>query len=205
MAVRYLETLDELEAVNGPAIPTSLAKVVDHLTPEYRCWIMASKFCVLSTVGPDGTDGTPRGDDGPVVAELDERTLLMPDWAGNNRIDSLRNLIVDPRCSLMFMVPGDNNVVRVNGTGRLTTDDGLRARFEKNGKLPRSVLVMHIDEIYFQCAKALMRSGLWQGTERPDIPTAGDFLKAVTKGREGGADYDANYAARARAQFWERS
>lgn len=200
----FVSDIETLETIYGAPVPTSLAKVADHLTPEYSRWIAASKFCILSTIGPEGTDGTPRGDDGPVVAVADQKTLLMPDWAGNNRIDSLRNLVRDPRASLLFMVPGDNNVVRVNGTCRITRDQTLRDRFAKGGKLPRTVLVFSVAEVYFQCAKALMRSGLWAGAARPDIPTAGDLIKEATKGALGGAVYDAVYAERARAQFWAK-
>jgi len=203
MTFNYLSDITELEALYSAAMPTSLAKVVDRMTPEYRAWIAASKFCVLSTVGLDGTDGTPRGDDGPVTLELDERTLALPDWAGNNRLDSLRNIVSDPRLSLMFLVPGSANVVRVNGRGRITADDGLRARFQKTGKLPKTVLVIEIVEIYFQCAKAIIRADLW-GEVRPEVPTAGEFLKAVTQGREGGAAYDKAYPERAQLQLWER-
>lgn len=202
--MKVIADIAELEAIYGQPVPTSLVKVVDRMTPEYRAWIGAARFCILSSVGPEGTDATPRGDDGPVVAELDAKTLLLPDWAGNNRIDNLRNIVRDPRCSLMFLVPGSNNVVRANGTGRITADPDLRTRFAKAGKLPRTVLVFSIDEMYFQCAKALMRSDFW-GDPRPAVPTAGDFLKAATSGREGGAGYDADYPARAPGQFWERS
>ncbi|MCB1367669.1 MAG: pyridoxamine 5'-phosphate oxidase family protein [Rhodobacteraceae bacterium] len=205
MAVKFLDDPADLEAIYGAPVPASLVKVADHLTPEYRTWIMASRFCILSTVGPDGTDATPRGDDGPVVAELDAHTLALPDWAGNNRIDSLRNLIADPRCSLLFMVPGSNNVVRINGSARITADDALRDRFARAGKRPRTVLVIAIAEVYVQCAKALMRSGLWEGgANAPDVPSVGTILKAMSGGTEGGAEYDKGYAARAARQLWVR-
>ncbi|NOX39823.1 MAG: pyridoxamine 5'-phosphate oxidase family protein [Alphaproteobacteria bacterium] len=203
--MEYIQTVDDLAALYGEPLPTSLSKVADYLTHEYHRWIMAAKFCVLSTVGPDGTDGTPRGDDGPVVAVLDAKTLLLPDWAGNNRIDSLSNIIRDSRLSVMFMVQGSNNVVRVNGRGKITVDEQMQKGFAKGKKLPRSVLVITIDEVYFQCAKAVMRADLWG--EPPDnsaLPTAGDFIKAMTKGREGGAQYDANYATYAKPRMWER-
>lgn len=203
--LEVIKTEAELEAIYGKPVKASLTKVVDHLTPEYRAWITASKFCVLSTVGPEGTDATPRGDDGPVVQELDAKTLLMPDWAGNNRIDNLRNIVRDDRVSLMFFVQGDNNVVRVNGRGVITADEGLRRRFAKGEKLPKTVLCVTITEAYFQCAKAMMRAGVWDpDAERPKVPTAGDFLKAASNGKEGGAAYDAAYEDRAKNQFWER-
>ena len=115
MADHTVRDIAALEALYGTPGKASLIKVRDRLTPTYRAWIMASRLCVVSTIGPNGTDGSPRGDDGPVVQELDPQTVLMPDWRGNNRMDTLRNIVADGRISLMFMVPGSNNVVRVNG------------------------------------------------------------------------------------------
>lgn len=164
---------------------------------------MASKLCVLTTVGPNGTDGSPRGDDGPVVTELDPGTLAMPDWRGNNRLDSLRNIVVDGRVSLMFMVPGSNNVVRVNGQAWLTDDADLRARFDKKGRQPATVIVIEIGEIYTQCARALMRSGLWAGADHSlTLPTVGEILAEMTDGEEGGAPYDNAWGARAAKTMW---
>lgn len=205
--MEFVTAMAELETIYGEPAPASLAKVADRLTPEYRLWVMASKFCILSTVGPEGTDSSPRGDDGPVVAELDARTLLLPDWAGNNRIDSLRNVLRDERVSLLFMVRGSENVVRINGRGKITADDELRQRFEKKGKkLPRTVLVVEIDEVYFQCAKAVMRAGLWGvAPDISDLPTAGSMLKAMTSGRDGGQAYDDAYVERAKKILWTSS
>ena len=173
------------------------------MTPLYRKWIMSSKLCVLTTVGEGGTDGSPRGDDGPCVMELDPGTLAMPDWRGNNRLDSLRNIVTDGRVSLMFMVPGSNTVVRVNGTARLSADADLRQRFEKKGRLPATVIVISIAEIYTQCARALLRSGLWPGEPAPeDLPSAGDILAEMTEGEEGGAPYDQAWPKRAAETLW---
>ncbi|UWR14546.1 pyridoxamine 5'-phosphate oxidase family protein [Sulfitobacter sp. M368] len=192
-----------LEALYGQAGAPSLRKVADRLTPLYRKWIMASKLCVLSTVGDNGTDGSPRGDDGPVVTELDEFTLAMPDWRGNNRLDSLRNIVADGRVSLMFVVPGSNNVVRVNGTAYLTDDTDLRGRFEKKGRLPATVIVIQIAEVYTQCARALMRAGTWAGAdESTGLPTVGEILAEMTSGEEGGAPYDNAWGARAKDTMW---
>ena len=159
--MKTIATIAELEALYGKPGEASLLKVIDFLTPAYRAWIEASRFCVLTTVGPGGTDGSPRGDEDPVVSILDDHTLALPDWRGNNRMDSLRNIVEDGRVSLMFMVPGKNNVIRVNGDAVLAVDDEILARFERPGqKRPRSVIIIRIAEVYSQCARALMRSAL---------------------------------------------
>ena len=198
----YIETIAELEAAYGAPPEASLVKVAKRLTPLYRQWIMGSRFCVLTTVGPEGTDGSPRGDDGPVVQELDEQTLLMPDWRGNNRLDTLRNIVVDGRISLMFMVPGNTNVIRINGKARVTFDQELCARFSDKGRQPRAVIVIRIGEIYFQCARALVRAELWSDKDNPDVPSAGDILTEMTKGGFDGETYDAEWPARAAETMW---
>ncbi|MGB7316778.1 MAG: pyridoxamine 5'-phosphate oxidase family protein [Planktotalea sp.] len=197
-----MNSISELEAIYGDAAPKSLSKVVTKVTPHYRTWIEASRFVVVSTVGAEGTDGSPRGDDGAVVTIQDESTLLLPDWFGNNRVDTLRNLVCDKRISLMFMFPSSTNVVRVNGTAVVTADEELRKRFEKKGKLPRTVIVITIGEMYFQCAKALMRSELWKDVGRDvKLPTAGDFLKERDAEFDG-KDYDATYPEYAKSRMW---
>ncbi len=201
--MEFIEDIGALEALYGQPAATSLRKVARRLTPLYRKWIMASRLCVLSTVGPEGTDGSPRGDDGPVVAELDPGTLALPDWRGNNRLDSLRNIVRDPRVSLMFFVPGSNTVVRVNGAARLTADPDLRARFDKNGKHPATVIVIEISEVYTQCARALMRARTWAGDDQSgELPSVGEILAEVSDGAEGGARYDQEWGARAAKTMW---
>ena len=198
-----IESIEALEALYGQPGAAALRKVADRLTPLYRQWIMASRLCMLSTVGPAGTDGSPRGDDGPVVLELDERHLAMPDWRGNNRLDSLRNIVADGRVSCMFMVPGSNNVVRVNGRAFLSDDAELRARFDRDGRLPTTVIVIAIAEVYTQCARALMRARTWSGEdESGGLPTVGEILAEMTSGEEGGARYDADWGARAEKTMW---
>ncbi len=201
--MEFIEDIETLESLYGTPGAPSLRKVAAQLTPLYRKWIMASRLCILSTVGPEGVDGSPRGDDGPVVMELDNRTLAMPDWRGNNRLDSLRNIVRDPRVSLMFLVPGSNNVVRVNGHARLTVDERLRGRFEKLGRRPATAIVIEIAEIYTQCARALMRAGTWtSGDESAGLPTVGEILAEASKGEEGGAQYDAEWGPRAARTMW---
>ncbi|MFY0596875.1 MAG: pyridoxamine 5'-phosphate oxidase family protein [Cognatishimia sp.] len=201
--MQFLNSLEELQSHYGQPGEAALRKVAHSLTPLYRKWIMASRLCIVSTVGPDGADGSPRGDDGPVVTELDPSTLVLPDWRGNNRIDTLRNIVRDPRISLMFIVPGSNNVVRVNGQARVTVDEELRARFEFKGKQPRSVIVIEIEEIYSQCARALMRARTWSSAdESAELPTIGEILAEQTHGEEGGKTYDDDWKARAANTMW---
>ncbi len=201
--MQYVEDIAALEALYGTPPESALAKVARRMTPAYRRWIAVSKLCVLTTVGPEGTDGSPRGDDGPVVLELDPGTLAMPDWRGNNRLDSLRNIVLDGRVSLMFLVPGSNNVIRINGTARLTADQAMRALFEKKGHLPATVIVIQIAEIYTQCARALIRAGTWAaGDESGPLPTVGEILSEMTDGHIDGAEYDQAWAPRAAQTLW---
>ena len=199
----WITTLEDLHSHYGTPAEPAVVKVTSHLTPAYRAWIERSRFCVVSTVGPEGTDGSPRGDDGPVVRVLDARHLAMPDWHGNNRIDSLRNILRDGRISLMFLIPGSMNAMRVNGTARLTADQALRESFARDGKLPRTVIVIAIAEVYSQCARALMRSALWtSGDQSEGLPTVGQMLHDITKGRIDGQSYDAGWPARAKQGMW---
>lgn len=179
-----------------------MLKVTRRLTPAYARWIGASRFCVLSTVGPEGTDGTPRGDDGPVVQVADPGTLLMPDWRGNNRVDSLRNIVRDGRVSLAFLVSGSNSVMRVNGTARLSADPALRGRFTQGGQHPRLVIVIAVAEVYVQCARALVRSGIWNRDDSTDLPSVGEMMTEITQGAFDGAAYDRDWPGRAAQTLW---
>lgn len=202
--MQRIETVAALEALYAtPPGDAALRKVATRLTPKYRQWIMASRFCILSTAGPEGTDGSPRGDLGPVATELDERTLAIPDWRGNNRLDSLRNILRDGRLSVLFMVAGSSTVVRVNGTAWLSADASLTGRFETRARRPRTVIVLEIAEIYTQCARALMRAELWtSGDQSAGLPSAGDILTEMTHGDIDGAAYDAAWPARAEKSMW---
>ena len=199
--MKTIDTIDDLETLYEAAVPASLTKVVKRITPHYATWINAARFCVLSTVGPEGTDGSPRGDTGPVVRLIDEKTLHLPDWRGNNRIDSLRNIVRDGRVSLMLMVPGANNVIRINGTAVLSDDPAITGTFEQKGKHPRSVIVITVNEAYFQCAKAIMRSGLWTAEPAEGLPTAGQMVKEQ-QAEFDGQSYDDNYAEYAKTRMW---
>ncbi|MCC5984710.1 MAG: pyridoxamine 5'-phosphate oxidase family protein [Rhodobacteraceae bacterium] len=199
----YVSDIAALEALYDAPAGASLTKVTPALTPAYAQWIARARFCILSTVGPEGVDATPRGDDGPVVRIADPQTLLLPDWRGNNRLDSLRNIVRDGRASLMFMIAGSDTVIRCNGTARLSVEAALCASFARKGVAPASVITFTIAEVYFQCARALLRSGLWRNGDCSDgLPTAGAFLAEITAGGFDGATYDAEWPDRARASMW---
>lgn len=196
-----IETIEALEALYDTPPAAALDKVAKELTPLYWAWISRSRFCVLSTVGPDGTDGSPRGDIDPVVRSPDPKTVLIPDWRGNNRLDTLRNIVTDGRLSLMFMIPGSDTVIRVNGTAVLETGD-ICTQFEHEGKTPRSVIKMSVHEVYSQCARAVKRAGLWDGRDdSAGLPTAGAFVKEQRADFDADA-YDAAWPARAASTMW---
>lgn len=195
-----ITTLQDLEAIYGvPPSPQALLKEVGELTPEYRAWIEASPFVVLASSGAEGLDCTPRGDLADICKVIDERTLLLPDRPGNNRIDTLRNLIHDPRVALLFFVPGREEMIRVVGRAVISTDPALIELCRVDGKLPRSVLVISIGSVYFQCARALKRSQLWsrsQSADRPALPSVGNILQSISKGTFDGAAYDVELVER---------
>jgi hypothetical protein len=168
-------------------------KEVDFLHPHYQKLIAASPFFVLATGGPDGMDVSPRGDTPGFVVVEDEKTLLVPDRRGNNRVDSMRNIIASPRVALLFLVPGIGETLRVNGRAEIRTDPDLLQRFSVEGKLPRSVLVVRVDTVYFQCARAIFRSSLWDPAhhvERRSLPSTGTIVAALTQDRFDGKEYD---------------
>ncbi|WP_127105108.1 pyridoxamine 5'-phosphate oxidase family protein [Pararhodobacter zhoushanensis] len=198
----WITSLDQLEPMFGAPPEAAIVKVTRRLTPAYARWIEASRFCMLATVGPEGTDCTPRGDNGPVVQQMDPGTLLMPDWRGNNRVDSLRNIVRDGRVSLSFLIPGSNTVIRVNGSARLSTDPALCERFEQAGKHPHLVIVIAVGEVYAQCARALLRAGIWARDDSAGLPTVGEILTEITQGAFDGAEYDQVWPARAAQTMW---
>ncbi|WP_304168348.1 pyridoxamine 5'-phosphate oxidase family protein [Phenylobacterium aquaticum] len=200
-----LTTLEALEAIYGPTNAASTVKELHHLNGPYRAYVEASPFCALATVGPEGLDCSPRGDAGGVVRIADDRTLMMPDRRGNNRCDSLRNIVRDPRVALMFMIPGSNTTLRVNGRAVIETDPALLDSFRMEGKPPRSVVVITIDTVFFQCARALMRGRVWDPetfVEPARLPSAGQMLAAASAGAVGGEAYDREWPERARASMW---
>jgi uncharacterized protein len=199
-AAEHLVTREEeLERLYATPAAPSVVKEVPYLTAGYRAMIAASPFCVLATVGPEGLDCSPRGDAPGLVHVEDERTLLLPDRRGNNRIDSLRNVVRDPRVALLFFVPGVSETLRVNGTAAVSVDPALRARFAVDGAVPRTVLVIAVERAYFQCARALLRSRLWDPARhvaREALPSVGALLAEASGGAEGGEAYDRELPAR---------
>lgn len=198
--------LAALEALYQPApVPNSTVKVTDRITPHYRTLIEASPFLALATVGPEGLDCSPRGDRGELVRIVDDKTLMLPDRRGNNRIDSLRNIVRDPRCALLFLIPGSGTTLRINGRAIVDADPALLESFAVEGKPPRTVLVLSVDEVYFQCARAIVRSELWNHAHHVDpatLPTPGDILAALSRGEIGGEPYDRAWPERARQTLW---
>lgn len=201
-----ITTLEALEALYQPApVPASTVKVTDHITPHYAALIEASPFVALATVGPEGLDCSPRGDLPGFVRIADPKTLMLPDRRGNNRIDSLSNIVRDPRVALLFLIPGSGTTFRVNGRAVLSADPALLESFAVDGKPPRTVTVITVEEAYFQCARAIARSGLWKLEAHVDpasIPSPGAMLAAVTAGEVGGEAYDAAWPERAAKTMW---
>ncbi|PWB82283.1 MAG: pyridoxamine 5'-phosphate oxidase [Methylocystaceae bacterium] len=198
-------SIAQLEALYGRPGESSLGKETRALTPEYRRWIEASPFLAIASCGPGGLDCSPRGDPvGSLVRIVDDRTLAIPDRRGNNRIDTLRNLIVDPRVALLFFIPGVNETLRVAGRASVTAHPELIRYFSAEGKAPRTVLLVEIEAVYFQCARALIRAGLWTRGARADAraaPTAGEMLRAAIPGFDG-AEYDAALPERQKATLY---
>jgi PPOX class probable FMN-dependent enzyme len=200
-----IETIEQLEALYGQPLPPSTAKETPHITGHYAAFIQASPFVALATSGPEGLDCTPRGDKPGFLRIHDQNTLMMPDRRGNNRVDSLRNIIRDPRVGLLFLVPGSGTTLRVNGRARLSTDPELCASFAMEGKPPRCVIVITVETVYFQCSRAILRSELWNPERHVDpksLPTPGQILAALTDGKVGGEAYDKEWPERAKASLW---
>ncbi len=200
-----ITTIEQLEALYGLPGEASTVKEVDHVTAHYRKFIEVSPFAILATSGPEGLDCSPRGDQPGFVRVHDEKTLMLPDRRGNNRADSLRNIVRDPRVALLFLIPGLGNTLRVNGRAHITTSPELLASFAVGKKAPRSVIVLAVDAVYFQCARAIVRSDLWNPGSHVDpasLPTAGEILAELSQNRVGGEAYDRAWPERAQQTLW---
>lgn len=200
-----ITSLEQLEALYDRPGEASLVKEADRITPQYRRLIEASPFVALATCGPEGLDCSPRGELGGVVHVEDERTLLLPDRKGNNRLDSLRNIVRDPRVGLLFLIPGSGSTLRVNGHARLSVAPDLLQRFAVKGSRPRLVMAITVESVYFQCARAIVRAELWnpeRHVEAKSLPTPGEILAAMSEARVGGEAYDREWPERARKSLW---
>ncbi len=189
----------ELDALYGEPVTTSLLKEIDHISEDYGRYIAASPLLILATSGPEGLDCSPRGDPAGFVRIANPKTLLIPDRRGNNRIDSLRNIVRDPRVALLFIIPGIEGTMRVNGRAELSTDPALCGSFAMEGKLPKCVIIIHVERAYVQCKKALVRGRVWDAANhvsQADLPTVGDMMQRLTKGEFDGKGYDAAYPER---------
>jgi len=189
----------ELEVIYDQPVPTSILKEVDHITDDYRKLIEASPFAVLATSGPEGLDCSPRGDPRGFVRVADPKTLMVPDRRGNNRIDSLRNIVRDPRVALLFLIPGIGTTMRVNGRAHLSIDPELCASFAMEGKNPKCVVVTTVERAYTQCQKAIVRSRLWDSemhVAKSELPTVGEMMERLSNGEFDGKAYDAEYPER---------
>ena len=188
-----IATVEALQALYGQPSGAAVLKEIDYLHPHYQAMIRLSPFCVLATNGPGGVDTSPRGDAPGFVEIEDEKTLLIPDRKGNNRVDSLRNIIADPHVALLFLIPGVGETLRVNGRARITTDPTLLARLAVDGREPRSVIVVKVETTFFQCSRALFRSNLWDASRhiaRESLPSLGRMVADVSKGNFDVEAYD---------------
>ena len=198
-------SMEQLRSLYGEPPPTSILKEIDRINGGYRKLIEAAPFVVIATAGPEGLDCSPKGDAPGFVRILDERTLAIPDRPGNNRVDGFTNLMRDPRISLLFLIPGCGETLRVNGRGAITVDPELMKRFAVNGKLPRCVLIVEIERIYFHCSKAIVRSRLWDEAakiDRASLPSTGTLVAELSDGKLGGEAYDRELPERVKAMLY---
>jgi PPOX class probable FMN-dependent enzyme len=205
LIMTIISTIEDLKSLYGEPLEASLVKETDRVVPVYRAFIEAAPFATLATRGPEGLDCSPRGDGPGFVKVADEKTLLLPDWRGNNRLDSLRNIVSDPQVALLFLVPGIGETLRVNGRAVVSTDPALLDSFAVDGKTPRTVVVITVEAIYFQCSRAVARSDLWNPAKhvaRKALPSAGQILAALSENRVGGAAYDEGLQERVRATLY---
>jgi uncharacterized protein len=199
VSTHEITNLEQLKAIYGDIRPVAVLKEKEELTETYRRLIEAAPFVAMATSGPEGLDCSPKGDPAGFVRILDSKTLAIPDRPGNNRIDGMHNLIRDPRIALLFLIPGVGETLRVNGRATISVDPELLQSFAMNGKMPRSVIVIRVERIYFHCSKAIVRSKLWDETtklDRRSLPSTGEMVAELTAGKFGGNEYDREAPAR---------
>ena len=198
-------SMEQLQSLYGERMPASVIKEIDHINVHYRALIEAAPFVAIATCGPEGLDCSPKGDPAGFIRILDDKTLAIPDRPGNNRIDGFRNIVRDPRIALLFLIPGVGETLRVNGRAAISVDPDLMASFAINGKLPRCVLIVHVESAYFHCSKAIVRSKLWDEAtkiDRKSLPSTGSIVAELSKGKLGGEAYDREMPERIKAQLY---
>ena len=200
-----IKTIEQLERLYGEPRPVAVLKEVEEITPSYAKLIEAAPFVAIATSGPEGLDCSPKGDPAGFIRILDKKTLAIPDRPGNNRIDGMRNLVRDPRIALLFLIPGVGETLRVNGRAAISVDLDLLQSFAIGGKLPRAVMVVTVERIYFHCSKAIVRSKLWSEStkvERASLPSTGTIIAELSNGKFGGESYDREAPARIQAELY---
>jgi PPOX class probable FMN-dependent enzyme len=205
MGEHIITSMEQLQALYGDKNPNSVIKEIDRIAESYRKLIEAAPFVAVATAGPEGLDCSPKGDAPGFVRILDDKTLAIPDRPGNNRIDGFRNIVRDPRVALLFLIPGCGETLRVNGRASISVEPELMQSFAVGGKLPRCVLLVHVETVYFHCAKAIMRSRLWDEASKVDrrsLPSTGAILAELSGGKAGGEQYDRALPERHRAQLY---
>lgn len=200
-----VNSVEQLERLYGEPMPTSLVKEIDHLSEGYRKLIEAAPFVVIGTSGPGGLDCSPKGDMPGFVRIVDNKTLMIPDRPGNNRLDGFKNLVSDPRVALLFLIPGCAETLRVNGRGIVSVDPALRESFAVNGKPARAVLIVNIETVFFHCAKAIVRAKLWDPAskiDRKSLPSTGTIIAELSGGKLGGEQYDKEAPAKIQSMLY---
>lgn len=198
-------TMEQLDALYGEPKPAAIVKEIDHINANYRKLIEAAPFVAVATGGPEGLDCSPKGDAPGFVHVLDDKTLAIPDRPGNNRLDGFSNILRDPRIALLFLIPGVGETLRVNGRASISIDPALMQSFVVNGKLPRCVLIVHVERIYFHCSKAVVRAKLWEEkakVDRKSLPSTGTIVAELSQGRLGGEAYDRDLPERVQRELY---
>jgi len=205
MSDHLITTMEQLQALYGDKNPNSIIKELDCISDGYRKLIEAAPFVAVATAGPEGLDCSPKGDAAGFVRILDDKTLAIPDRPGNNRLDGFRNIVRDPRVALLFLIPGVGETLRVNGRAEISVEPTLMQSFIVNGKLPRCVMIVHIESVYFHCSKAIVRSKLWDEAtkvDRKSLPSTGTILAELSQGKAGGEQYDREAPEKIKAQLY---
>jgi PPOX class probable FMN-dependent enzyme len=200
--MQKITTIEQLENIYGDVSEAAKWKEIDHINAHYQQFIEAAPFLILATSGEKGIDCSPRGDPAGFVRVVNEKCIQIPDRRGNNRLDTLRNIVANPQVGVIFMIPNIGETIRVSGKAELIIDPQLCESFAIKGKPASSVLSINVEKAYFQCQKVIARSKLWDSTshiQRSELPSAGDMVKVFSAMQKQAFDaqaYDADYPER---------